>query len=120
MQELHLFPEQAAVCKRYDVQPQIPLHHDRLGIAMSTLGLKPINGMRIPAFSGSSGWYIFGGEEPNANEDFYSPLCVRHVGRHCKNAVPYLCLPAGWRFQIDADEYEDVWYGERLLSPTER
>lgn len=93
----------------------LPLQHDRLGIALETLDLAPINGLRIPALSGSSGWFIFGGTEPSTDADFYSPLCVRHLGKHCGIAIPYLCLPIGWRFQIDQDGYEDVWYDGALL-----
>ena len=115
--DLRILPAQADVCERLGVTPQAPLHHDRLGIAFSSLQLAPINGMRIPALPGSSGWYIFGGNEASDRDDFYSPLCVRHVRRHCEIVVPYLFLPAGWRFQIDSDGYEDVWYDDSLVRP---
>ncbi len=82
---------------------------------MSSLGLNPINGMRIPALSGSSGWFVYGGTEVGTDDEFYSPLCVRHIAKHCEIAIPYLCLPPGWRFQIDSNGYEDVWYDESLL-----
>ena len=113
---MRVLASQADVCARYGVQPQLPMHHDRLGIAMATLGLSPINGMRILAMSGSSGWYVYGGAEAGTNDDFYSPLCVRHMAKHCEIVIPYLWLPAGWRFQIDTDDYEDVWYDESLLT----
>lgn len=114
---MNILPSQADVCGRFKVQPILPLDHDRLGIAMSTLHLNLINGMRIPALSGLSGWFIFGGSDASEAEDFYSPLCVRHIAKHCDLAVPYLCLPPGWRFQIDSNGYEDVWYDELLLRP---
>ena len=115
--KLRILPAQADVCERLGVTPQAPLHDDRLGIAVCTLQLAPINGMRIPELSGSSGWYIFGGDEASDREEFYSPLCVRHIPRHCQIVVPYLFLPAGWRFQIDSDGYEDVWYDDSLVRP---
>lgn len=92
------------------------LRHDRLGIALDTLDLVPINGLRIPALSGSSGWFIYGGKYPSDDPRFYQPLCVTHLGKHCAIAIPYLLLPAGWRFQIDSNGYEDVWHDDTLLT----
>lgn len=83
---------------------------------MATLRLQPINGLRVLALSGSSGWFIFGGDEASEDEGFYSSLRVGHLKKHCPIAIPYLCLPAGWRFRIDADGYEDVWFDEQLLA----
>lgn len=51
---------------------------DRLGIALATMNPVPVNGMRIRATSGSSGWFIYGGE-PSDDPDFYQPLCVTHL-----------------------------------------
>jgi hypothetical protein len=96
------------------------LRHDRLGIALDTLDLAPINGLRIPALSGSSGWFIYGGDNSSADPHFYQPLCVTHLRKYCQIAIPYLFLPAGWRFQIDADGYEDVWYDEQLMTDESR
>lgn len=105
MQVIEPLRSQVAVCEKFDVEPQLLLRHDRLGIALATMNLVPVNGMRIRATSGSSGWFIYGGE-PSDDPDFYQPLCVTHLWRYCEIAVPYLCLPAGWRFQIDAHGYE--------------
>jgi hypothetical protein len=116
MRTLQPLPSQLLICEKYATQPQLVLHHDRLGIAIDTLGMSPINGLRIRALSGSSGWYLYGGDAPSDDPDFYQPLCVRHLSKHCEIAVPYLCLPAGWRFQIDTNGYEDVWYDENLIS----
>jgi len=113
-----VLPPQAEVCKRFGVQPTLAQGNDRLGIALHTLKQMPINGMRVPALSGTSGWYLFGGPEPSEDPTFYSALCMKHIRRHCEIAIPYLCLPAGWRFQIDQDGYEDVWYDMALLKPT--
>ena len=114
---MELHSTQAAVCKRFGVVPQLVQGHDRLGIALATLDLLPINGLRIPALSGATGWYIFGGDQHEDADDFYSPLCVKHLKKYCKISIPYLCLPAGWRFQIDWNGYEDVWYDKTLLKP---
>ena len=108
------------MCEKYRTHPQLFLRHDRLGISLDTMNLVPINGLRISAMSGSSGWFIYGGDEASDDPGFYQPLCVTHIRKYCEIAVPYLCLPAGWRFQIDANGYEDVWFDERLMtsSPT--
>lgn len=108
---MNVLPSQAEVCKRYEVQPQVA--QGKLGIALDTLEQMPINGMRIE-LSGTCGWFIWGGAEPSDDADFYSPLCVKHIRKHCEITIPYLCLPAGWRFQIDHDGYEDVWHDETL------
>ncbi len=115
MEQLEPWPLQLAVCEKYHVSPQAVLRHDRLGLALDTLGLTPINGLRIPPHRGSSGWFIFGGEKASADPHFYEPLCVTHLGKYCEIAVAYLFLPAGWRFQIDSHGYEDVWYDHSLL-----
>lgn len=116
---MQLLPSQSEVCKRFGVAPMAPLQYDRLGIALETLHFAPINGLRIPALPGLSGWFIFGGAEPSEEDDFYAPLCVRHLREYCEIAIPYLCLPVGWRFQIDKDGYEDVWYDGLLLEQTD-
>jgi hypothetical protein len=116
MEQLQPWPLQLAVCEKYHVRPQAVLRHDRLSIALDTLDLAPINGLRLPSLSGSSGWFIYGGENPSDDPHFYQPLCVTHLGQHCEIAVPYLFLPAGWRFQIDSHGYEDVWYDDSLMT----
>jgi hypothetical protein len=104
-----------AKLRRDQVRPQLLLRHDRLRIAIDTMELVPINGLRIPALSGSSGWFIYGGCEPSEDPSYYQPLRVTHIRKYCEIAIPYLCLPAGWRFQVDADGYEDVWYDKKLV-----
>lgn len=116
METLQPFPSQIAVCDKYGTHAQPLFRHDRLGIALGTMSLVPINGLRIPAMSGSSGWFIYGGNEASENPNFFQPLCVNHLRKHCEIAVPYLCLPAGWRFQIDTNGYEDVWFDETLAA----
>ncbi len=115
MQTLSPLQSQIAICEKFGVTPQTFMRHERMGLAIATMSLLPINGLRIPALSGSTGWYVFGGAEQSDDADFYSPLCITHLTKYCKIAIPYLCLPSGWRFQIDADGYEDVWYDEGLV-----
>ena len=91
------------------------MRHEKMGIALTTMSSMPINGMRIPALSGSTGWYVYGGTEQTAESDFYKPLCITHLHKYCEIVLPYLCIPSDWRFQIDGDGYEDVWYDEKLV-----
>jgi hypothetical protein len=30
--------------------------------------------------------------------------------------LKYLALPVGWRFQIDGQDYEDIWFDGSLLN----
>lgn len=115
MHTLEPLPCQIDVCLRFGVAPQTFMGHERMGIALATMNFMPINGVRIPALSGSTGWYLYGGAEPSMEPDFYNPLCITHLHKYCEIALPYLCLPAGWRFQIDDNGYEDVWYDETLI-----
>ena len=113
MEQLQPSPLQLAVCEKHQVRPQAVY---RLGIALDSLELLPINGLRIPGLSGSCGWFIYGGANPSDDPHFYRPLCVTHLGKYCEIAVPYLFLPAGWRFQVDSYGHEDVWYDHSLLT----
>ena len=47
--------------------------------------------------------------------DFFSPLHVEHLAAHLPKVVEYLDLPPGYRFLIDGENYEDVWFDEKLL-----
>ena len=63
-----------------------------------------------------SGWYLWrGGEIPQNDPGFFVPLHVEHLAETCPLALPYLALPAGWRFLI-APKYEDVWFDPTLIS----
>ncbi len=46
----------------------------KLGIAQNVKdGIAPINGLRMPIENGTTGWYIWAGEEMG-KEDFFLPL----------------------------------------------
>lgn len=106
-----LTPEQRAVCERFGSEavpcdPQL-----KLGIALGTLHLLPLNALRHRLENGTCGWYIYGGEN-SSNPDFYKPLHAAHVGEYCPAIVPYLALAPGWGVVL-APEYEDVWFDEK-------
>jgi hypothetical protein len=87
---------------------------ERVGIALATLALTPLNAVRHPAENGTCGWYIWGGEMSQA-DDFFQALCVEHLPERCPEIVPYLGLAPGWGVVL-APDYEDVWYDEKLLA----
>lgn len=106
-----LTPEQRAVCERFgsEVVPCDP--QLKLGIALGTLHLLPLNALRHRLENGTCGWYIYGGEH-SSNPDFYKPLHAAHVEEYCPAIVPYLALAPGWGVVL-APEYEDVWFDEK-------
>jgi hypothetical protein len=107
--------QQRAICDRYGAQFLPPAPGTRIGIALRTLGLVPLNGLRVEPENAVCGWYLWGGDEPSDDEDFYQPMCIEHIADRCPAAVPFLALPPGWRF-LTADDYVDVWYDARLIN----
>jgi hypothetical protein len=106
-------PEQIAVCARF-ATPVMPAEPNlKVGIALGTLNLLPLNALRHRQENGTCGWYIYGGEYSTA-DDFYQPLHVAHLAQHCPKIVPYLALPPGWRVLL-VPGHEDVWFDQRLL-----
>jgi hypothetical protein len=106
--------KQQGVCVRFGAEFEPPGAMEKLGIALQTLNLLPLNGLRISPENGTCGWYIWGGEEQSEAADFFQPLHVHHLEERCPDGIPYLGLPPGFRFLI-APDYEDVWQDEALL-----
>lgn len=100
--------EQNDVCARYGASFEQPQAGSHLGIALETLHLVPVYGVRVSPEHGTNGWYIWGGEW-SAAADFFQPLCVEHLADRCPLALPFLALAPGWRFITDGS-YADVWY----------
>ena len=107
--------ETNAICYRLKIEPEIPLNDSKLGIALSTLNKDPINGLRHPVTDDANGWYIWCGDDVSQDDEFFSPLHFEHVFEYIPEIIPYLALPPGYRFQIDRDGYEDVWFDTTLL-----
>ena len=107
---------QVTVCEWAKAIAMPPAPGTRVGIALATLGRVPINGMRVHPTEGTNGWYIWGGGEPSLDPDFYQPLCIEHLPEHLPQVLEYLDLPPGYRFLIDGDNYEDVWFDEQLAT----
>jgi hypothetical protein len=103
-----------SICERIAVTPQTPVAGTKLGFAMRTIGELPINGLRHKPANGTNGWYIWCGEELLNDDGFFVPLHVEHIENYLPNISDYLSLPPGYRFLIDGDDYEDVWFDQEI------
>jgi hypothetical protein len=108
--------EQAAICARFHSGVASPSPHEKVGIALSTLNSPPLNALHHKPEGGTCGWYIWGGEKPSTEPEFFEPLCVEHLAEHAPSLIPYLALGPGWRVLL-TPEYEDVWFDQALLEP---
>lgn len=86
----------------------------KVGIAMSTLGKAPINGMRVLPVGETSGWYLYCGETLSDAADYFVPIHVAHLERYLPSAIKFLGLPPGYRF-LSSGDFLDVWQDEALL-----
>lgn len=106
--------DQRAVCQKFGVAFDPPSTIQKVGIALSTLHLEPLNGLRLRPEGGTCGWYIWGGSEMSSASDFFDPLHVHHLEERCPAVLAYLALPPGSRFLLAAN-HEDVWDDPSLL-----
>ncbi|KPC54577.1 immunity protein Imm33 domain-containing protein [Amantichitinum ursilacus] len=104
-----LFEIQAEVCARYG-SPFVPAPSKlKVGISKNVRdGVRPLNGMRINPEDGTSGWFIWAGEERSDAADFFIPLHIEHLIEWAPLVIPYLALSPGWRFLV-TEAVEDVW-----------
>jgi hypothetical protein len=108
---------QRDLCRRLGLEPVAAEVDMKVGLARNVAsGIQPVNGLRHPPEGDTTGWYIWAGEEPGQEPDFFQPVHVQHLHSICPAVIPYLALPPGWRFLV-APKYEDVWEDASLLSP---
>ena len=88
---------------------------DNLKLGISKQGLLPINGLRLPPEEGTTGWFIWAGEEFSEDPDFFVPLHTVHLNDGVNDLHKCLGLTPGWRFLI-AGDYVNVWFDEELLN----
>jgi len=112
--EQDLETQQVALCRKYGQSCVVPAADTKLGFALGTRGLVPVNGLRHPPKGDTNGWYIWCGEELSRAADFFSPMHTAHVKEKCPEALQFLGLPPGYRFLV-AGEYVDVWYDPTLV-----
>jgi hypothetical protein len=110
---------QEELCRKYGVAPFPCEYGEKVGIARNVRsGLLPLNGVRCLPESGTTGWYVWAGDEMSSADDFFVPVHAVHLEEWCVAAMPFLQLPPGWRFLV-AGDYVDVWIDPEVdLSPT--
>lgn len=107
--------EQHAVCKRFNAPFSECDLRLKVGVSRNVRGeILPLNGMRINSDPGTAGWFIWAGETFSEDPNFFVPLHGEHLKQWAPLVLPYLALPAGWRFLI-AEGHEDVWEDYGLL-----
>ena len=87
-----------------------------LGVSRSLLSPGwgwPVHGLRHPPHGGTSGWYVWTGDLPDA-ADFFVPIHASHLFERVPEVGKYLLLAPGYRFLI-APGHQDVWMDESLL-----
>ena len=100
--------EQKLVCEEFDSRYIKVNETDLVAIAKHTLNKEPIVGLRKQPDAENVSWFIYGGELEEG-EDFFDVISVKELEDVFPDAIPYLALEQGFRFMIDADDYEDVW-----------
>lgn len=106
---------QVAICAKFSAIPHPPHQDMKVGISKNVRdGALPLNGLRHAPNGDAAGWYIWAGDELSQEEDFFVPLHIEHLETWCPQVIPYLALPAGWRFLL-APDYEDVWFDASII-----
>lgn len=105
---------QQEICRKYKSKFE-PLGTDEIvAVALQTLGQKPITAERIFLQEGENvSWFIYCGEH-SQEADFYQPVHWHHLKEILPEILPYLGLSQGFRFIIDNEGYEDVWFENNL------
>ncbi|WP_282074831.1 immunity protein Imm33 domain-containing protein [Maribacter aquivivus] len=103
------------ICEWQGVIPSNPDEKSIIGLAIESLNEGIIHGLRHPSENGSHGWYIWCGDYSDSN-DFFKPIYTEHLSDYIKiDLTEYLDLPPGYRFLIDGNNYEDVWFDKTLI-----
>jgi len=102
-------------CDRFEVSPVAPESGSFVGLAIQTLSLRPIHGLRHNVEGSSCGWYFWCGDW-SEGDDFFQPLHLEHLVDRLPQVQKFLTLPPGFRILLDANDYEDIWFDESLLN----
>jgi hypothetical protein len=112
---MDIIKHQIEICAKFNSDILPSNSNDKVGIALNTIKLLPLNALRIKPENGTCGWYIWGGENLSSDVEFFQPLHVAHLDKYTPELIPYLSLGIGWRVLL-APNYEDVWFDNLLLS----
>jgi hypothetical protein len=106
---------QRAFCAQYQAEYVQAPPEVNSGVALSTKGREPINGLRHPQGMDTTGWYIWFGDRFSEAPDFFEPVHTHHIYEDYPELAKLLGLPPGYRF-LAASDYLDVWYDPSLLN----
>jgi hypothetical protein len=106
---------QKAICEKFNTEFFPANENEKLGIALGTIGLLPINALRHRPENGTCGWYIWCGDVMSESTEFFKPLHVSHIKQYLPEVVSYLALPPGFRILL-AGSHEDVWFDPEILN----
>ncbi|WP_308994005.1 hypothetical protein QLS71_015335 [Mariniflexile litorale] len=103
---------QKEICEKYQSKWNPINKKLMIGCSIDLLS-DPINGLRHPKEGITTGWYIWSGDWSDKN-DFFKPMCAEHLLEIRPELIKYFGLDVGYRFLIDKNGYEDVWFDEKL------
>lgn len=107
---MSLKEQQQHICARYHSDFEAPQPDEIVAVALATLGRMPIVGERIVLEDGKNvSWFIHCGAHSDA-DDFYQAVHWHHLAEMLPEVLPYLGLAQGFRFMIDREGHEEVWY----------
>jgi hypothetical protein len=105
---------QKKMCEQYAASFVAAPADSKLGLALTTKGKMPINGLRHPVADDTNGWYIWCGEYFSHDAEFFAPVHASHFYEEYPEIASLLGLPPGYRF-LFAPNCLDVWFDESLL-----
>lgn len=83
--------EQRRICNQYGANYFPAEDNLKLGISLNVKeGIIPINGLHLYPEKGTSGWFIWAGEEFSEDPDFFVPLHIEHIDDWVPNVKKYL------------------------------
>ncbi|MEI6950840.1 hypothetical protein V9K67_26910, partial [Paraflavisolibacter sp. H34] len=104
--------EQISTCQTHGAEYSPVDPFQIVGLA-DDLSQVSFNGLRHPV-DNSSGWFLWSGDY-NDDDNFFKPYHIWHLMYSKPEVLKYLGLASGYRFLIDDEGYEDVWFDESLL-----
>ncbi|SCY98973.1 immunity protein Imm33 domain-containing protein [Flavobacterium caeni] len=107
----HIEP-QKKICEKFDSLWKPINKKLKIGVSKN-LNLDPLNGLRHNSEKGTTGWFIWSGEY-SENDDFFEPICAEHLLQIRPEIIDYLGLDVGFRFLIDKNGYEDIWFDKKI------